>query len=573
MVAVADEAAPLILRRIEGELGALLAESEREIGRLGSDFEGLARQTDAILQTARTIVSCAESERMASVLPRVHKLGEAARAFIAERLAATAGILETVVAEAAQLERLTQLTAGQKAIVKETEMLRVLTNIEVARLGEVGAGFQYLAVELDDFSRTVAESTNELTSHTGERRRGIEETRRTLAVELPQMRQDFARMEESLGQAHSLVDSTLADLRQTPVRFHGCMEEVAAKIGGVVAAIQAHDITRQQLEHVREALGTIAGGLDGEEGEEPAAMRVGLAIQSYQLRNARRTVEGWVAQIQTCLDGIAHLAGSELLALSPMMMRQENVLTGQLMRIEQLEEECEREDAKVQASFAGTSGLMQLVNEHLARSKEVRDRLQLLMFNSIVEASHLGTQADGILEISKSIKRISDAWREITMQSEAATREIGSLVEHSATALEAFSEGSYAGLREARNETKDGLAILREAAQCAEARGRDIEATVAALQAGIVEVSGIAGRLQLRFTRLDAVLESVERAHRELEKASAAAGGDYDSAAIEERFSASYTTAMERAVLRAALEGGPLPAAEQSFAGNSVELF
>jgi hypothetical protein len=30
---------------------------------------------------------------------------------------------------------------------------------------------------------------------------------------------------------------------------------------------------------------------------------------------------------------------------------------------------------------------------------------------------------------------------------------------------------------------------------------------------------------------------------------------------------------MERAVLRAALEGGPLPEAEQSFAGNSVELF
>jgi hypothetical protein len=30
---------------------------------------------------------------------------------------------------------------------------------------------------------------------------------------------------------------------------------------------------------------------------------------------------------------------------------------------------------------------------------------------------------------------------------------------------------------------------------------------------------------------------------------------------------------MERAVLRAALQGGPMPVAQANFAGNSVELF
>jgi hypothetical protein len=38
-------------------------------------------------------------------------------------------------------------------------------------------------------------------------------------------------------------------------------------------------------------------------------------------------------------------------------------------------------------------------------------------------------------------------------------------------------------------------------------------------------------------------------------------------------FSASYTTEMERGVLRAALNGTELPGAQQTFAGNSVELF
>ncbi|MBZ5641907.1 MAG: hypothetical protein LAO19_04040 [Acidobacteriia bacterium] len=48
----------------------------------------------------------------------------------------------------------------------------------------------------------------------------------------------------------------------------------------------------------------------------------------------------------------------------------------------------------------------------------------------------------------------------------------------------------------------------------------------------------------------------------------------YDAAEAERFFSASYTTEMEREVLRAALHGGSLPVtAQHAFEGNSVELF
>ena len=156
-------------------------------------------------------------------------------------------------------------------------------------------------------------------------------------------------------------------------------------------------------------------------------------------------------------------------------MRQEGALSAQLTHIDRLEEECESGDAKVQASFAGIAGLMQLVSEHLERSKSVRDRLQLLMFNSIVEASHLGTQADGILEISTSIKRISAAWGGITTQSEEATGRIGTLVEESHGTVESFSEGSYAGLREARAETHGGAGSSARGGQLRGDPGREVE--------------------------------------------------------------------------------------------------
>lgn len=570
MTLVSEEAPGLAgLSQLADELHGLLAGSGKEMEQLGRDFEALAGAVGTVVDEAGTVVSCAGSERMAAVLPAVQRLGLSAQAFIHQRLDGTAGILETVTREERLLVELTHLTRGQKGIVRETGMLRVLTNIEVARLGDVGAGFQYLAHELDEFSRSVAQSTGELMEHTEERRKAVGETRRSLAAALPGMREEFARIGASLEKAIDEVQRTLEGLQQTPVRFRSCVEEVAAQIAGVVAAIQAHDITRQQMEHVVSALRMIAGTgaeemADGEKG-------VGLTIQSYQLRNVAQTGEGWLTQIRSCLDGIARIASAELRDLGRLVTAQESAVSAQLTRIEELEAECEAGDARVQASFSGITGLMQLVSEHLARSKSVRDRLQLLMFNSIVEASHLGTQADGILEISTTIKRLSADWGEITARSETATAQIRELVESSHTTVQAFSEEGYAPLREARAGTESGLDVLRQAAQCAETRGREVEGAVLGLQSRIAEIGARGDRLETGFRRLRGVLEQIESVRRGMDGIRERMPDDAD--AVERRFSSEYTTEIERAVLRAALEGGPLPAAQQSFTGNSVELF
>ena len=54
-------------------------------------------------------------------------------------------------------------------------------------------------------------------------------------------------MEVDLGNALAVVDSSLSQLSRTPVQFRTCVEDVAQQIAGVVAAVQSHDITRQQI--------------------------------------------------------------------------------------------------------------------------------------------------------------------------------------------------------------------------------------------------------------------------------------------------------------------------------------
>ena len=573
----AAETEAAALEKIGEDLAAVLTDAEREIGTLAGGFEELARATNMVLESAAAVVGCAEGEKVISLPPRVEQLESTTRIFLQERLTATGAILETVTGEAALLGRLSQQTQAQRAIAKETEMLRVLTNIEVARLGEVGASFEYLAHELSDFSQAVVKSTGELMGHMEERKKMVEETRRTLARELPRMREEFGQMDAGVRSAVADVGSIVQHLAKTPAQFRRYVEEIAAEIAGVVAAIQGHDITRQQIEHVRDAVQAMAAELRGRRtevrggnAEEPAGLAIALKIQSYQLRSIRETVEGWTAQIRRCLEGIGRIASSEILELAPAVLAEERRLSTQLSGIERLEEECLAADTKVRGSFARIAGLMQLVSEHLERSKAVRERLQLLMFNSIVEASHLGTQADGILAISTTIKRIAAAWSGITGESEQVMDEIARLVDGSGTALGVFEQGRRVEMNEAGGAMREGLEILRGAAACAERKGREIQQQIGSVREKLVRIGGSRDRLEGCFGLLTAALEGLERMRKAMP---AAEEGGGDAEAVERRFSAGYTTEMEGAVLRAALRGGPLPTAASSFATSSVELF
>jgi ElaB/YqjD/DUF883 family membrane-anchored ribosome-binding protein len=460
----------------------------------------------------------------------------------------------------------------------------VLTNIEVAHLGTVGAGFHYLANELADFSKSASKDTRELASQTAGRRGALEDTRRVLSAELPRQRAELARIEADLGNALAVVDSSLTQLSRTPVQFKMCVENIARQIAGVVAAIQAHDITRQQIEHVQEALVLMArrmrGAEDSENGNaengidrELPRVYGGLTIQIYQLRTIKETVSSWTSQIRTCMGDIMRVSTSEVVGIGPMVLEQEREVSSQLAHIELLERESQAYSGRIQSNLGGLSNLMQLVSEHLQRSKSIGDRLRLLAFNSIIEASRLGTQANAILAISKSIKEASAEWNQITDQSGQAMQEILNLVQQTNEVMKTFSDASNERLREAQTQNRDCLENLRTAAASAAKQAQDMKVATEKMQAKSAEAGSTGDVFDACFGRIDSVLTAIEELMRQLEIDHPAVKQGCDTAEVEQLFSALYTTEMERAVLHAALAGKALPAAKLTFAGNSVELF
>jgi hypothetical protein len=568
-----------VLRRAKDELATLGRTAATEIESVVRAFENIAGHAETILSLAGAIVGCVEGESVNSVLPKVQTLGATAKQCIGERVQATARILEAVSMEGRVLRQLSEVTRGQEAIALETRALSILTNVEVARLGAEGEGFEYLARELAGFSKSVAEDTHEIACHRDAHAVAVEETRRVLTSELPRLRKEFARMEEALGEALSAVTSALERLSRTPLRFRECVKDVAREIAGVVTAIQAHDITRQQIEHVQEALTLIAarvsGAGDQEDGpaNELGTAYAGLTIQAYQLRSSRETVAGWAAQIRTCIEGILKVSASEVVGIGPAVLEGERNISAELAHIEKLERDSLAYSENIQRTFGGLASLVQLVSDHLKRSTSIRDHLQLLTFNSIIEANRLGRRAAAILAIANSIKDISAGWAQVTSQSEHSMQEVKSLEQGTGELMGVFSAARNAQLREAQKETGSGLEALRAAADFAARQAQETQGSTEKMQAETSEVERSVGLFDSCFSRIDAVVNEIEGLRREWETNKPDVKTCYDAGQVEELFGSSYTTETERAVLRAALAGEPLPVAKSSFEGNSVELF
>lgn len=576
--ASSDTEVVVTLEQARARVDGILRESESAVAAVIGCFEKLAHECTGVLELAGEIIGCVEGESVHSMLPRVQALGAAAKDFIHERLQATSGVLEMVASEDRMLEQLAQLTRSQRSIARETQTLSVLTNIEVARLGTLGSGFEYLARQLDEFSRAVAQDTKELTAHTEERLQAIAETKKHLAAGLPRIQKEFARIESDLERALQVADCSQRELARAPEQFRSAVSEITGQISGVVTAVQGHDITRQQLEHVRDSLTEIlrrirADEESGEDSRPDSMIDTGLLIQDWQLRSIEQTVSGWLQQIGSCAENILRISASELRELGPAVLHQEKELSEQLARIDHLESECEADSAEVQGTFDSLNNLMQLVGEHVQRSHAVRDSLQLLTFNSIVEASHLGTQADAILEISQSIKRISNDWSSLTEKSAAARDEILRLVDDSRGNMRTFSDEGSESLRMAQEGTRQGLHNLRTAAASVAGLATQLEEATARLQTRSSAINDAHECLQACFSAIREIQEEMvfERERRGSNNSTTRSRSETDAA--EAAFSMHYTTELEREVLRAALCDGPLPVSELNPGGNDVELF
>lgn len=563
------------------DLTELARSSEVEVQAVSHAFKGLASQTDMILKQAAAIVDCVEEKSMASVFSSVQSLSLTVRDFLGHRLEAVSTIVETLRDEERLLLRLITLTQSQEAISRHLRALSVLTNVEVAHLGSTGGNFQLLAQELSTFSKALARQTLELARDTENRKQTIADTRKELAANLPQLSSAITQTEFDIAKALQVINAGQTQQAGIPEQFRRGAEGTAQQVAGVVAAIQAHDITRQQIEHVQQALQLIASRVAGPSnswngepsGDDLSAVYAGLSIQICQLKTIDATISNWTSQVRTCMDGIQQLSASEVVAIGPTVLRQEQELSAELAHIEQLQQRSQEYSQRMQSTLRGLSSLVELVNTHLKRTQSIRDRLQILMFNSLIEAQRLGSRGAVVSAIASLIKEVSEEWTVIANQSRLALTEILGLIQRTSAIMEVFSEASCQKLRVDQAETASALDKVRSAAAFVANEAAQMQATTENMHAHLAEVSGTGDRMDACFGRLKAVVGEIESMASDVKKDDESILERCNPSEVEQWLSPFYTTEVERAVMSAALHGTAMPVVQPSFAGNAAELF
>lgn len=560
----------------QAELTRLASSSETEVSAVTYAFRSLAGEAGQILRQSAGIVASVGNENMSTALSTVQALSDTVQTFLGQRVDAATSILETLQAAEILLSRLAWATQCQEGIAGHLKALSVLTNVEVAQMGEAGSGFQFLARELYTFARSVSEQTQELARQSQGRRQALEETRRELAASLPGLHAELLRSESDLSETLRVIGEGLSQLASIPERFQIRAETTTRQIAGVVSAIQAHDITRQQAGHVQSGLQDIASTLAGADSLPSGELSIayaGLTIQVSQLRNIQDTVGRWVSQVGVCMGGIQELSASDVVEVGAIVLAQERELSSQLARVEELQRRSLAYGVRIQHTVQGLFSLVELVNEHLKRSQAIRQRLQLLTFNSLIEAHHLGRQGGVVSAIANLIKSVSAEWIVIADQSHAATAQIVELVQRTNQVMEVFSDASSEKLREDQTQSSAALDTVRKVAVFVAREAAQMQGVTEKMQRQIQQSGNTVERLQASFAHLGVALEHIEGLAAGLQQSYPQVEESKDLVEVERLFSRFYTTEIERQILQSVLRGTPVAVLESSLAGNAVEFF
>lgn len=439
-------------RRAAGRSGSMLRIIERDLAGVGSSTEGVFLLVGERLMDlqARTREIAARTACTAELLS--NEAGSVA--VLNDALTATCGTAEDYDVAGALREMQQNAKAIRDAIdrigslVRTFDVLGVMTRVESARFETAGSTFTDLADAVGVLSRQIREQVGATAMSAAE----LTETASRAAA---QTRQVAQQRQENLRRLAAQVAVGVARIRERRgaaadaakvlgARFDG----ISRAIGDVVAALQGHDIVRQQIEHVLESVRSA-------DGADPRLPRT-AGLQAAQLRNSRSAFETSVRQIRGALMEIDATLGE---------------MAGESVRLLGLSGESEVSfSSSVESDLAGILAILdsnldadrrlgeaavsvcQRVSE-ISRTvdgvRAVGIEMERIALNATVQSAKLGS-AGGALEI------VACQIRELAREAETAS---GSLavqvrkVEHVAAALghaggrRANLEQQIAGLR------------------------------------------------------------------------------------------------------------------------------
>jgi methyl-accepting chemotaxis protein len=410
----------------------LAGSTEGEFLSTGSDLQDFYSRSEDISSSSNNAASLTSGDEIQSIISGLQSTLDTMTSFMAELEVESGNSGESLRGYIKLLGNILVLMGNFRKTVNILEIIGISTRIESSYLGSDDAGFKSLAADIKKLARVVDSKSENIIE---ESESLIMQVKGTLSrlVELQKKQKDQSQViinnaRTSLVALVKLHESS-ADTARVLADKSG---KVSESIGEVVVSLQLHDIVRQQMEHVKEALDVITDKLsddvisdnnedEDEDGDLPESFKEIVSfmadiceLQGAQLKNSRNEFNSAIQNIikhlrqvasnvsdmsteATKMAGTANRAGSSFL----------NDIEDYVSLIIDLLKENARLDHELSDAMLRVADKVGELSGFVGDIDQINSEIELIALNARVRAAHTGSKGAPLGVLSEGLQKLS----------------------------------------------------------------------------------------------------------------------------------------------------------------------
>jgi len=588
---------PGLLREQIAALMDLTGNTEEEFLALGAQFHGFHAQAGEIVANVQEMMAQISGERAATTSAALEELVARMERFLTDAEQETTTIAEAFSHILSLFNAVEEPLSNFKKINKVLRMLGTATKIESARMGTGAAGFETLANDVAAMSVQVVEKAARVLTQKQELTATLQSALRQVsgaeALQSAHVRGTLQRVRDDV----QLLDDVNSRCSAAVDLVNRMSREMADGISKVVMSMQSHDITRQQIEHVHEALAEVVGHCERQpEDATPVRQVIQEAgdiceLQAAQLRHAAAEFHGEVSSICNNLQQVAAGAMDLSRQIGDLMGVADEAGSSFLLEMERalvfvnttLAESAQMNQAlaQVMASVADKVGEIALFVKEIAY---IGGEIELIALNAQIKSARAGVEGAALGVLAEAIQRLSAETGELTAATSSILLQITTATDQLCAGVSADTDHILHDVTQMVAEVEALMVQLRQMNSTLGRTSTGMHQVVAELGDGIHLAVGSISVHETISLVAEQVAETLSRLGSEAQSLVPSAIGGSGSERLK-RLADRYTMQSERLVHARIAGSGASPltvpsaapklpaAAEDDGLGDNVELF
>lgn len=404
-----------------GTLNQLAGSTEQDFLQAGNRLLAITGQAQALGSTAGQFVEISSGQRMLALMQRLESLLQDMSIYLRQAQERNNVSCERLFHVRQSLKKVGEPIEDFRRLTKKLYMFEVLIRIESTYMGGMETEFMNLANDIKALSQQIKDKTKIIATHSSDLCLLLNRNIENIHV-------NRSALEQSTTTALQGTEASISNLSAVNCRFteigrtlSAATTANSAHIGEIVQSLQIHDIFRQQVEHVAEALEWLQTLID-QASEDPmpsddVLRSVGdtCQLQEAQLRHGSETLYGAVSSVVAHLHEIGcreqELTRELFAGASGDEQSSSAVIEEVEIRLEAvtgLLSTCTATNAGMMAVMGEVASTVTAITAFVADVEEIGSEIIKIALNARIKAAATGQEGAALSAISEEVGQLSN---------------------------------------------------------------------------------------------------------------------------------------------------------------------